>query len=86
MRVPMEDTPPGIERRMIERARAMTPAERFRCIEELNRTLDMLAEADVRRRYPEATEREIHLRIASRRVPSELLYRAFGWDVEKEGY
>ena len=36
--------------------------------------------------HPEASEREIKLRVASRRIPAELMRRAFGWDPDKEGY
>jgi hypothetical protein len=80
------DTPPEIERILIEGYRRMTPAEKFRRIEDLNRTLEMLARAEVRRRHPEADEREIRLRVASRRIPAELMRKAFRWDPEKEGY
>ena len=82
----MEDTPLELERRWLELLRKRTPAERFRRVGELNQMLQTLAEAETRRRHPEASEREIQLRVASRRIPAELMRKAFGWDPDKEGY
>lgn len=81
-----DDTPPEMERRWIEGLRRRTPAERFRRVGELNATLQRLAEADTRRRHPDASDYEIRLRVASRRIPAELMRKAFGWDPDVEGY
>lgn len=80
------DTHPDMEKRLIEGYRAMTPARKWQGVQSLNRTLENLARADVRRRHPEADEREVNLRVASRRLPAELMRRAFGWDPDREGY
>jgi hypothetical protein len=89
IREPTIDTP-ATSRKLrglrIERLRAMTHAEKFERMRDLSRFVEMLVRADVRRLHPEADEREILLRIASRRVPAELLKRAFGWDVKDKGY
>jgi hypothetical protein len=45
-----------------------------------------LALADIRRRHPHANEREQALRLASRWIGPELMFRAFGWDVSESGY
>ena len=82
----LSDTHPDVEKRLIEGYRAMTPAQKWRRVCDLNRTLDALARADVRRRHPEAYEREVNLRVASRRLPAELMRRAFGWDPDRQGY
>ncbi len=86
MKTQSPDTHPEIERILIEAYRRMPPAEKFRRIEGMNRTMEMLAMADIRRRYPDASEYECRLRVASRRIPAELMRKAFGWDPEKEGY
>lgn len=86
MKTQSPDTHPEIEQILIEAYRCMTPAEKFRRIEGMNRTMEMLAMADIKRRYPDASERECLLRVASRRIPAELMRKAFGWDPEKEGY
>jgi hypothetical protein len=86
MKTQSPDTHPDVERLQIEGHRRMSAAEKFRKIADLNAFLDMLALADVRRRYPEADERECRLRVASRRIPADLMRKAFGWDVEEKGY
>ena len=80
------DTHPEIERLQIEGYRPMSPEEKVRHMAEMMVFLDMLALADVRRRHPEADEWECRLRVASRRVPADLMKKAFGWDVLEQGY
>ncbi len=82
----LSDTHPEAEKRLIEGYRAMTPVRKWQGVRDLNRMLDTLARADVRRRHPDADEREVNLRVASRRLPAELMRRAFGWDPDREGY
>ena len=82
----LSDTHPEIEKRLIEGLRRMSVAEKFRKIAELNATLEILAMADVQKRHPEADERECRLRVASRRIPADLMKKAFGWDVTEKGY
>jgi len=41
---------------------------------------------DIKRTHPKADQREILLRLASRRIEPELMRKAFGWDPEVEGY
>lgn len=86
MKTQSPDTHPEIERILIEAYRKMTPGERFRKVESLNRTTEAVALADIRRRHPKADEREQQLRLASRRIPAALMQKAFGWDPDKEGY
>ena len=81
-----DDTHPEIERLWIDGLRRRTPAQRFHRIGELNATLQRLAEIETRQRHPDAPEREIRLRVAARRLPAELMRRAFGWDPDREGY
>ena len=64
----------------------MSAEEKFRQFEELNRFADMLVWADVRRRHPQADEQECRLRVASRRIPAELMKKVFGWDPMEKGY
>ncbi|HSR54399.1 MAG TPA: hypothetical protein VLV83_26540 [Acidobacteriota bacterium] len=80
------DTHPEIEKMLIEGYRKMSAEEKMKRVSELNRTVQRLALADIRERHPEADEREQMLRLASRWVEPDLMLKAFGWDVEKEGY
>lgn len=80
------DTRPEIEKMLIEGYRRMSAQEKIDRVDELNRTIQRLALSDIRERHPEADEREQMLRLASRWLEPELMLKAFGWDVEKEGY
>jgi hypothetical protein len=44
-----------------------------------------LAEENVRKLYPAASEREIFLRSAARRLDRETMIRAYGWDPLEAG-
>ena len=82
----MDDTPPEIERIWLEMLCRRTPAERFRRVGELCEMLERGAIEETRLRHPGATERELRLRAASRRISPELMRAAFGWDPDIEGY
>jgi len=85
-RLGFSDTHPRIEKRLIEGLRQMSGEEKLLRLRDLNQFLDKLAEADVRQCHPEADEREVRLRVVSRRVPADLLRRATGWDPREKGY
>ena len=86
MKTQSPDTHPEVEKRLIEGLRKMSAAEKLQRVADMWEALEMLAMADIRRRHPEADAWECRLRVASRRVPPELLKKAFGWDVEEMGY
>lgn len=81
-----EDTRPEVEALHVELMRALTPAEKMARMVSLNRSLRAIARAAARRAHPEATEREVALRAASRWLPADLMRKAFGWDPHVEGY
>jgi len=80
------DTSPEVEKIMIEGYRKMPMWKKLQQVRELSQLVYQLAMNDVRRRYPQADEREVKLRLASRWLEPELMRKAFGWDPEKEGY
>jgi hypothetical protein len=80
------DTPPEVEKIMIEGYRKMPMWKKLQQVRELSQLVYQLAMNDVRQRYPQADEREVKLRLASRWLDPELMRKAFGWDPEKEGY
>lgn len=83
---PTNDTHPAIEAFLIEGYRKMSPAQKLERVRVLTRAVQELALLDVRRRHPNADEREQALRVASRWMDRELMVRAFGWDVGAMGY
>lgn len=80
------DTHPDAERVLIEGYRRMSDADKMRCMAELARLAKQLAAEDVRRRHPQADEREVQLRVASRWLDADLMRKAFGWDPDREGF
>jgi hypothetical protein len=80
------DTHPTIHALQIAGYRKMSPSQKLEQVCSLTRTVQQLALLDVRRRHPQADAREQALRVASRWIDPELMLRAFGWDVRKEGY
>jgi hypothetical protein len=86
MKTQSVDTDPRVEELLIEAYRRMTPSEKLASVRAGNRAVQSLQMADIQRRYPDADERELHLRLASRSLPRELMIAAFGWDPEVEGY
>jgi len=85
-RDPTNDTHPKIERMMIEMYRRMTPSQRVTRMGEWYELGTSLAENNVRSMHPDADANEIKMRVASRRLSPELMRKAFGWDIRKEGY
>jgi hypothetical protein len=80
------DTDPLVEAMLIEGYRRMSPTQKLKRARALTRAVQVLALADIRRRHPDADEREQSLRLASRWIEPELMVRAFGWDVREVGY
>lgn len=85
-RDPTNDTHPKIEAFLIEGYRKMSPSQKLDRVRALTRAVQELALLDVRRRHPQADEREQALRVASRWIEPDLMMRAFGWDVRVMGY
>ena len=80
-----EDTSPAAEQVLLDGYRRMTPARKIARIRDLNWTLQHLALADLRRRFPDDDEQTLRLRLASRRFDRETMVAAFGWDPQTSG-
>jgi hypothetical protein len=80
------DTHPAVERILIEGFRRMTASEKLERVRAMTLAAQELALVDIRRRHPDATEREQALRLASRRLDAASMRRIFGWDPAKQGY
>jgi hypothetical protein len=71
------DTDAASERRQIQRWRAMSPAEKFRAVAELNAAADTMALAGIRLRHPDASSREQFLRLASVKLGRDLARQVY---------
>ena len=76
----MSDTSPEAFAKLIELQRAMTAGEKLRQSLRLSGMMMRMSEAGIRRQHPNASEREIFLRGAARRLGRDLMIRAYGWD------
>jgi hypothetical protein len=86
MKKPLSDTHPEAEKVLIEGYRKMSASDKLQQVFAMQRMMYDLQMADVRRRYPDATEEECRLRVASRRLSADAMRKVFHWDPEKEGY
>jgi hypothetical protein len=81
------DTPPDVEKMVLERYRQMTPFERLMQVFELNRMAQQVAAMRLEAQYgPNLSERELRLRLAALWLDRDTMIEAFGWDPEVEGY
>jgi len=62
-----------------------TPEQKLQKVFGIGAMLNELVRADLRSRYPDATERETQLRLASRSIDRDLMIRAFDWDPRVRG-
>ena len=74
----IDDTSPSASRFYHERLRALTPGERVRIAVGLSMSVRALAAAGVRRLHPDASSREIELRVAVRLYGREVAQQVFG--------
>ena len=76
------DTDPDALALLLRLQREMPPAEKLRSVFQLNEMVTRMVEAGLRRQYPGATDREIFLRAAARRLGRDTVRRVYGWDPE----
>ena len=77
---PYEVKDPKAFHELIELYRGMTPSQRVARIFELNEAQKVSDRESIRSMYPEADEREVFLRVASRRLDRETMIKVYGWD------
>jgi hypothetical protein len=73
------DTDPRALAVMIELQRNMPPGDKAALALQMSEMLLGLAEAGVRTMYPQASEREVLVRLALRHLDRDLVLRAYGW-------
>ncbi|MCL0097163.1 hypothetical protein M1O19_01320 [Dehalococcoidia bacterium] len=86
MKPQLTDTPPQIQKELIQGYRKMTPRQKMQRVNELNRTVQQLALLRIRKQYGDISEREQMLRLAALWLDRETMTKVFNWDPDKEGY
>jgi hypothetical protein len=86
MKAQTSDTPSHIQKVLIAGYRRMTPQEKMQRVTELNRTVQQLALARIRKQYGKISQQEQRLRLAGLWLKRETMIRVFDWDPEKKGY
>jgi hypothetical protein len=77
---PYADTDPRVMEVWLDRLRRMPPGEKLSTVFSLNKMAWNMAEMGVRLAHPQASDREIFLRVAARRLSRDLMIRMYGWD------
>ena len=77
------DTAEAADRKQFEIWRRMSPQERVDLFRSFNESVQELATIGIRMRHPNASEREMFLRLASTRLDRETMIRVYGWDPEE---
>lgn len=68
------------ERLQIELLRQMTPAEKLERVRQLTLAVQQLAFAELRQTDPDASDDELWLRLASRRLGPAMMKKVYGWE------
>lgn len=85
MSTPPSDTTPEAREVQLRLLRRLSIAERAQRVSDLTLTANMLALEGLRARHPDATERELFLRLAVARLGPDLVERAYGWRAPADG-
>jgi hypothetical protein len=75
---PPADTTPEAWKVFLDIQRRMTPGEKIRRVFDRSRMMRRLSEADLRRKHPQADDREILLRRVRRELGADLFRRVYG--------
>jgi hypothetical protein len=81
---PYADTDPRAMKVWLDCLRRMTPDQKIAAVFSLNKLAWAMAEAGERLVHPQATDREIFLRVAARRLDRDLMIRIYGWDPDQQ--
>lgn len=79
------DTTPQIQRKHYELMRTLSPERKLSMAFALTDATRQLVIADLRHRFPSASEEEIRRRFIARVLPRQDVIRAYGFDPKVEG-
>ena len=79
----MSDTHPDALRVFLRIQSGFSPDQKLAQVAEMYEAMNALQTAEVRRLYPEASEREVFLRVTARRLGPELMAKVYGWQPDR---
>ena len=85
MRTQSPDTDEAAEKVLIEKLRAMPAWRKVEMVTALTQACQKMALIGLRRRYPNADEKELRLRLAALWLDRETMVKVYGWDPDKMG-
>jgi hypothetical protein len=80
------DTDEDAEQVLIEMARRVPVSKKLDMVWSISDSVRDLARIGIRQRYPNATDEEMHCRLAALVFDRETVMTVYGWDPEIEGY
>ncbi|MDQ2920199.1 MAG: hypothetical protein M3R52_01085 [Acidobacteriota bacterium] len=80
------DTTPTAQQMHFELMRQLPGWKRLTLAFDLTQAMRRLVLADIRRRYPGASDEEVRRRFIARVLPRDDVIRAYGFDPRQEGY
>ena len=81
---PYSDTDPRAMEVWLDVQRRMSPGEKIAAVLDASALVLEMYAIGVRAQFPNASEREVLLRVGSRHLSRELMIRAYGWDPEAD--
>jgi hypothetical protein len=82
----LNDTSKEAERVYLRLLKEAPPWRKAAMVDSLTRSCQELAAAGIRMRHPNASDREIRLRLAALWLDRDVMMNVFHWDPEQEGY
>jgi len=86
MKPGIHDTSGKIQKLLISGYRQMSPQQKLKRVSELNKAVQQLALARIRKQYGRLSEQEQQLRLAALWLDRDTMIRVFHWDPRREGY
>jgi hypothetical protein len=80
------DTTPQAQRKQYELMRKLSPEQKLSMAFALTDATRQMVLADLKHRFPEASEEEIKRRFIARVLPRQDVIRAYGFDPKAEGF
>jgi hypothetical protein len=79
----ISDTDPRAMGVLLDLYRKQSAGEKLRCVLDASSLVMTMQMAGIRSMYPQASEREVFLRMAARHLDHDLMIRAYQWDPDE---